>query len=142
MLLNQNVSSHILPHHFDHFVVHLLWGIQTPDEVQVLPVFNVMVVHQFGYLCQQQSYVLRICQSVLPTRPQGCGYRHVPHVVQGRGRLIMEKQEEILTLQALLSSTTDSQSDSKHDTFILTRVYSISKMPWIGKLVQLVVKLA
>lgn len=75
----------LLAHQFDYLPVHLLGGVQAPNEVQVFPVLDVAVVHQVGDLGEQHGNVLRVSKCVVTSGPQGRRHLHVPDVVQWRG---------------------------------------------------------
>lgn len=77
----------VLSHELHHLVVHLLRGVQAPDEVQVLPVRDALVVDQVGDLLEEQVHVVGVGQRVVAPRPQSGGHLHVRHMVQWRGRL-------------------------------------------------------
>lgn len=46
------VVSWIFPHQINDFIVHPPGGVQAPDEVEVIPLRNALVVHQLGDLSQ------------------------------------------------------------------------------------------
>lgn len=44
---------------------HLLRSVQTPNKVQMVPVFDVSMKYQFWHLSEEDGYVFRIRQRVL-----------------------------------------------------------------------------
>lgn len=68
---------------------HLFWGVEAPDEVQMFPVLNLLMVDQVGDLGEQDGYVLGVRQRIVSPGKQSCRNLHVLHVVQWWGRLVV-----------------------------------------------------
>lgn len=87
-------SSHRLSHEFDHVTEHLLWRVQAPNEVQVLPMLDVAVEDQIGDLCEEDVYIIGVGQGVVASRPEGCRDLHVSDIIEWWGGLQKEVRDE------------------------------------------------
>lgn len=79
--------SLVLPHQLYNFIIEPPRGVQAPDEVQMLPLRNALVVHQVGDLHLQEGDVLVVREPVPTSAPDSSRHQHVPHIVNGRGTL-------------------------------------------------------
>lgn len=81
------MGSWILLHHGHHPLVHALGGVQAPVVVEVVPVGEVLVVHDAAEAGQQALGLPKGGHPVVPPAPHGHRHRHVLDMVKGRPQL-------------------------------------------------------
>lgn len=85
------MGSWILLHQGHHPPVHALRGVQAPVVVKVVPVREVLMVHDVAEAGQQTLGLHRGSDPVLPPAPQGHRHLHGLDLVRGRCQLAKGK---------------------------------------------------